>query len=687
MKKRLISILFVLALMLSIGVPTLAEEMIVFSDIADSQYSEAIEYLYNEGIVSESPQNKFYPERLLSKAEAAALLVRGFKLSEIEPLIIEDTELQKKFTYSNPLEVITDEFSIPSAKDIVDHWGLNYIEGLLKVRADVVNENEYNPNENVTKAKFAEMIAKVVFGAEKDINFIDELVKEGFIDSDVANSEEFITRGEAADILNTILSNPDFKIVTVFATADIHGHLEPYKASGMEREIGGLSKISHIIKEFRSKNPNTILVDAGDAPYNTNIANIFEGASTIEIMNEIDYDAMVLGNHDFDFPFDVMKRNADNASFPFLSANTYFEGEYPDFLKPSIIKEVDGIKIGIVGVTDDMSHVYTHPNNVKGIVFKEQFEATKDAIDEIKDDTDLIIALAHIHGNNPVLPTKVEGIDIEIGGGQDVVGFPQLIEDTWLISPGKHAEVLNHININVYNNEMLGINFAHIFLTENLEKDPVVEDIVGKYRTQLDEKMNDVVGETTIMLDGERATVRMKESNLANLISDALLDTTGADIALQNGGGVRASIDVGPITMDEVYAVLPFDNTVVVVEATGKTIWETLEHGVSWYPGAAGGFLQTAGLNYTFDASKEVGSRVTEVLFNGKPIEMDKVYKVVSNDFLTGGGDNFTMLKEDTTEILRTKLFLRDVLTEYLLKVKTVSPEVEGRITVINPAE
>lgn len=687
MKKRLISILFVLALMLSIGVPTLAEEIIVFSDIADSQYSEAIEYLYNEGIVSESPQNKFYPERLLSKAEAAALLVRGFKLSEIEPLIIEDTELQKKFTYSNPLEVITDEFSIPSAKGIVDHWGLNYIEGLLKVRADVVNENEYNPNENVTKAKFAEMIAKVVFGAEKDINFIDELVKEGFIDSDVANSEEFITRGEAADILNTILSNPDFKIVTVFATADIHGHLEPYKASGMEREIGGLSKISHIIKDFRLKNPNTILVDAGDAPYNTNIANIFEGASTIEIMNEIDYDAMVLGNHDFDFPFDVMRRNADNASFPFLSANTYFEGEYPDFLKPSIVKEVDGIKIGIVGVTDDMSHVYTHPNNVKGIVFKEQFEATKDAIDEIKDDTDLIIALAHIHGNNPVLPTKVEGIDIEIGGGQDVVGFPQLIEDTWLISPGKHAEVLNHININVYNNEMLGINFAHIFLTENLEKDPVVEDIVGKYRTQLDEKMNDVVGETTIMLDGERATVRMKESNLANLISDALLDTTGADIALQNGGGVRASIDVGPITMDEVYAVLPFDNTVVVVEATGKTIWETLEHGVSWYPGAAGGFLQTAGLNYTFDASKEVGSRVTEVLFNGKPIEMDKVYKVVSNDFLTGGGDNFTMLKEDTTEILRTKLFLRDVLTEYLLKVKTVSPEVEGRITVINPAE
>ena len=662
-------------------------ESYVFSDIADSQYAKAIEQLFTEGIVQGDVNNKFYPERLLTKAEAATLLVRGFRLSQIEPLIIEDTELVKKFTYSNPLEVITDEFSIPSAKDIVNHWGLNYIEGLLKVRADSVDNNVYNPDSTITKAKFAELVVKVVFGADTNADFIDGLVQTGLIDKDMISSQEFITRGEAAYIVNTIISNPDFKIITVFATSDIHGHLEPYKASGMEREIGGLSKMSKIIKDFRVKYPQALLIDAGDAPYNTNIANLFEGASTFDVMNEMKYDAMALGNHDFDYPFNIMERNAGKASFPFLSANTYFEGQYPQFLKPSIIKEVDGVKIGIVGVTDDMSHVYTHPNNVKGIEFKEQFEATRQAVEDIKDDTDLIIALAHIHGNNPILPTKVSGIDIEIGGGQDVVGFPQLIEDTWLISPGKHAEVLNHININMYNNEMLGINFAHIFLTENLEDDPVTENIIEGYRTQLDEKMNDVVGETTVVLDGERATARMKESNLANLISDALIDFTGADIALQNGGGIRASIDQGPITMNEVYAVLPFDNTVVVVEATGETIWKTLEHGVSWYPGAAGGFLQVAGLEYTFDGAKEVGSRVTEVLFDGKPIELDKVYKVVSNDFLTGGGDNFTMLKEDTTEVFRTKLFLRDAFVEYLMKVKTVSPELEGRITVINPAE
>lgn len=687
MNKRFMSIILAVVLVVGIWIPSYATEESAFIDIGNSPYSESIVNLHHQGVISSDPDNMFYPDRLLTKAEAAALLVRGFKLSEIEPLIVENTELEKRFSYSNPLEVITDAFSIPSAKDIVNHWGLNYIEGLLKVRADNVVDNAYNPNGTLTKSNFAELISKVLFGIDSNVDFKAKLIASGFVNEEFAKSDELIKRDEAAYVLNNILSSPDFKVITIFATSDIHGHLEPYKAAGMERPMGGLSRMSKIIKDFRLIQPNTLLIDGGDAPYNTNIGNLFEGASTIEVMNEMKYDAMGIGNHDFDFPFEVMKRNAGTASFPFLSANTYYENKYPEFLAPSTIEEIDGVKIGIVGITDDMSHVYTHPNNVKGITFKEQFQAAKEAVDEIKDDTDIIIALAHIHGNNPVLPTKVEGIDIEIGGGQDVVGFPQLIEDTWLISPGKHTEVLNKININLLENEVLGINFAHIIITENLESDPVVDEIIAKYSKQLDEKMNSVVGETTVVLDGERGTVRMKESNLANVIADSLMDVATADIGITNGGGVRASIDVGPITMNEVYAVLPFDNTIVVVEATGETIWKALEHGVSWYPGAAGGFLQVSGLKYTFDASMEVGSRVTEVLFNDKPIELDKVYRVATNDFLTGGGDNFIMMRDETTEVLRTKLFLRDAFVEYLQKVGTIAPELEGRITVLNPAE
>ncbi|GIQ62056.1 hypothetical protein PACILC2_06240 [Paenibacillus cisolokensis] len=244
---------------------------------------------------------------------------------------------------------------------------------------------------------------------------------------------------------------------------------------------------------------------------------------------------------------------------------------------------------------------------------------------------------------------------------------------------------MNQINIQFLNGQMIGLNFAHIFMTDNLEEDPAVANLIQHYSDQIDDKMKEVVGHTLTDLDGERQTVRLKESNLANAIADSLIELTGADIALQNGGGVRASIAKGDVTLEDIYAVLPFDNTVVMVEASGQTIWDALEHGVSSYPEAAGGFLQVSGLQYTFDAAKPSGSRIVEVLVDGQPIDKTKKYKVATNDFLTGGGDKFDMLKNETTQLLKTKHFLRDAFTEYLENHNTINPQLEKRIQILNP--
>ncbi len=215
--------------------------------------------------------------------------------------------------------------------------------------------------------------------------------------------------------------------------------------------------------------------------------------------------------------------------------------------------------------------------------------------------------------------------------------------------------------------------------------DPVVDLIVKKAVSAMDDRMMHVVGKTSVLLDGERATVRLKESNLGNVIADSLRAMTDADIAFQNGGGVRASIPVGDITIKDIYTVLPFDNTVVVVEATGKQIWDAIEHGISVYPGAAGQFLQVSGVSYTFDASKEPYQRLVSVEYNGAPIEMDRKFRLVANDFLTGGGDKYLMLKE-CKELVRTKSYLRDAFLEYFQKNPVISPQLEGRITILNPA-
>ncbi len=654
-----------------------------FKDIAGSPYSAAIEKLHASGIV-EAFDGYFYPAEALSRADAAEWIVKTFKLSTIHSMKIEE-EVEKKFVYTDPLGVIDEAFVVPSAKDIVDIEGEEYIEGLIKIRAEEVVNGEYRPFEPITAAEFGLAVAKVLFGVDEPVDYEAKLRELVYAPAELLSLDRPLRREEAAQILSNFVENPDFTIITILATADIHGHIEPYFPSGAKYPVGAVEKMAYFVNTERAMQPNLLLLDVGDAPYNTNVANLFEGEPVIKIMNMMGYDAMVLGNHDFDFPFNVMERNSQLANFPFLGANTLYLGESPYFLEPYIIKEIAGLKIAIVGLTDDSSAWYTHPRNVAGITFEEQYSAAQRVLDEVSPQVDLVFALAHLHGGNRVLPIKVSGYDLIFEGGRDVVAFPEKINGSWVISSGKHAELISKTNLNIYRGEVIGINFAHVFMSQNLPQDEAVVEVVESYVSQLDDRLGTVIGRTEVDLDGERGTVRLKESNLANAIADSLREMTGTDFAIQNGGGVRASVPAGDITIKDVYTVLPFDNLVVAVKATGKQIWDVLEHGISAYPAAAGQFLQVSGLEYTFDASKPPYERLISVTSNGVPLDLEKTYTLTANDFLTGGGDKFTMFLEMEKTIV-TKSFLRDAFAEYVERHGTIAPVNEGRIVIINPA-
>ncbi len=621
------------------------------------------------------------PKDPITGAEAAELLVHAFRLATVKPLMTPDP-VPKKFEYTDTLGVIDEGFAMPSAFDISDHSAVEFIEGLYKVRAVDEGDGLFRPDEPMAGAVFVEALGRIVFGIDPQSDRNARLKAAFGIDA-ADWSDAPISRMQAAELVEKVAGSNGFATVTVLVTADIHGHLEPYKPGASTYAIGGMSRMAKLVKDLKADNPDVILVDVGDAPYNTNVANLFEGKPVMEVMNYMGYDAMAIGNHDFDFPQDVMERNAGLAVFPFLSANTYRNGRRPDYLIPSIVLTRAGRSFGIIGLTDDRSAVYTHPNNVKGITFEDHFKSAAEEVEAIRDKVDVVIALAHLHGDNYILPQRVDGIDFEMGGGNDVVAFPQLIGNTWLISPGKHSEAVVILNLNFLGNEIIGFNSGHLFITENLPEDELISDLIADYATELNAKMAEPIGSTGVFLDGERATVRLKESNLGNLVADALKHFTDADIAFQNGGGIRASIKEGTITLKDAYTVLPFDNRVVVIEATGRTVWEALENGVAPYPSAAGQFLQVSGVEYTFDAAREAGSRIVSVSMDGKPIELDRVYRVVANDFLTGGGDHYTMLKSCKI-LLDTKLYLRDAFTEYVRSKGVVNPKLEGRITILN---
>lgn len=672
---------------------------VIFTDIANTPYKEAIETLSKLGIVEGTGNATFRPEDLMTKAEAATMVKRGFKLVDINPMVWEkDPTLTKVVTYDDILQPITEAFTVPAAKDISTHWGYQAMEGVLNARIDTVVDNTYNPNNTISEKDFSLMITKALYGADLKIDFLEKGVKDGYILAENTKNTEAISRGKAAEILANIVGKDGFRVTTLFVTSDIHGNIIPYQPSGSNVKIGSLAKMSCIVEDFRKNYGEVLLLDCGDAPYNTNIANLFEGASTVEVMNAMGYDATALGNHDFDFAFEVLLRNAKMADYEFLSANTYLkDGTYPsDSFKPYIIKEIDGVKVGVIGLTDDTSKEYTHYANTTDIEFKDDLEMGAKMVAEVNEKADIVVVLSHLHNKNTALVENEKNIDISIGGGNDFAGPPTIIDGSrYLINPGKHAEAINQININTLDGEKLGVNVSQIFMSENLEENPKINEITDQYNAQMDQKFNEVIGTTTVELNGERGTVRLKESNLANLIADSQKEFMQADIVFQNGGGIRASIPQGDITIGSVFSALPFDNKLMLLEVSGKTVYEILENGVSMYPSPAGQFLQVSGINYTFDASLKAGERITSVTMNGKELDKTAKFKVVVNDFMAGGGDGYSMIKvkgegeivKDVKILKETTYYLRDVLREYIQKVKTVAPTVEGRITILNPAE
>ncbi len=667
-----------------------------FKDIQGSPYRDEITALASKGILAGAGDSSFLPKNEVSRGEAAAMIRRAFRLVEITPMVWEENpDLEKENAYDDHLKPITEAFTVPSAKDIINHWGYEEIEGFLNARIDTVENRTYNPQEKVTVAQFALMTAKAALGPDRKIDLAAEAAKLGLISAENFQNNNNITREAAAKLLANIVARPDFKIITVFVTSDIHGNLMPYKPAGSNVSIGSLSKMSKIINDFRAEYGDVLLLDCGDSPYNTNIANLFEGASTVEVMNAMGYDATALGNHDFDFSFDILKRNAKEAKYTFLSANTYLKtGAYPEEFQPYLKKLVNGLSVSVVGITDDTSKMYTHHSNTVDIDFKPDLATVKEYIDLTAERSNLVIVLSHLHNKNWDVVLNNPKADIVIGGGNDLAGPPTLNGTQYMINPGKHAEALNQININMLDNNKLGVNVSQIFMSQNLPEDEKINEIVAKYSALMDEKFKEVVATTSVNLDGERGTVRLKESNLGNLIADSQLAFMEADIVLQNGGGIRASIPEGDITIGNIFGTLPFDNKLMMIEATGATVKDALENGVSQYPNAAGQFLQVAGIEYTFDASKPSGERIVSVTKNGAPLDEAAKYKVVINDFMAGGGDGYAMLKvlgegekaSDVKILKETVYYLRDVMREYVAKQGSVAPKAEGRITILGIA-
>ncbi|AVW91845.1 bifunctional metallophosphatase/5'-nucleotidase [Celeribacter baekdonensis] len=493
--------------------------------------------------------------------------------------------------------------------------------------------------------------------------------------------------------------------LTILHTNDFHARFEPiskYDAGCSSEDntegkcFGGSARLVTAVEEARKRSNNSILVDGGDQFQGTLFYTYYKGKLAAEMMNKLGYDAMTVGNHEFDDGPEVLRGFMDAVTFPVLMSNADFSGEplLADKLLKSTIIERGGEKIGLIGLTPHDTDELASPG--PNVIFTDPSDAVQGEVDKLTaEGVNKIIVLSHSGYNvDKTVAANTTGVDVIVGGHTNTLlgdmdgaegPYPTMVGNTAILSAYAYGKFLGELNVTFDDaGEITEAVGAPIIMDAAVSEDEVTVARIAEAAVPLEEIRNKVVAETTAAIDGDKNNCRTMECEMGTLLADAMLARVkdqGIEIALQNGGGVRSSIDAGPVTMGEVLTVLPFQNTLSTFYVPGSTVVEALENGVSQLTDVAGRFLQVAGLTYAYDGSAEVGARVSDVMVGGAPIDLDKVYGVVSNNYVRNGGDGFKMFisAENAYDFGPD---VADVVAEYLIQNGPYTPYTDGRITV-----
>jgi len=499
----------------------------------------------------------------------------------------------------------------------------------------------------------------------------------------------------------------DFSI-TILHTNDFHARFEPISKydSGCGAEdnaegkcFGGSARLATGIDAARARagNTPTLLVDGGDQFQGTLFYTYYKGKLAAEMMNQLGYDAMTVGNHEFDDGPEVLRDFTAAVNFPILMSNADISGEpiLTDAIQKSTVIEKGGEKIGLIGLTPEDTDELASPGD--NIVFTDPAEAVQAEVDRLTaDGVNKIVVLSHSgYAVDQRVAAATTGVDVIVGGHSNTLlsnsneraagPYPTVVNGVQIVQAYAYGKYLGELNVTFDDaGNVIGTSGDLVVMDGSVAEDEATKARIAEAAMPLEEIRNKVVAETGEAIGGERDVCRAMECQMGSLIADAMLDRVkdqGIQIAIQNGGGVRASIDAGPVTMGEVLTVLPFQNTLSTFQVTGATVVEALENGVSQVEEGAGRFPQVAGMTFAFDASQPAGSRVSDVMVGGAPIEADKIYGVVSNNYVRNGGDGYAMFKtaENAYDFGPD---LADVTAEYIAAQGTFMPYTDGRITV-----
>src|SRR5436309_2431090 len=456
---------------------------------------------------------------------------------------------------------------------------------------------------------------------------------------------------------------------------------DDYQLTAVDQgKAGGLDRLAAVVKEYRRREPCSLLLFAGDLISPSLESSVFKGAQLIDGLNQLGVDAATFGNHEFDYgPAELQKRVAES-KFPWVASNTFAAPGARPFpgARTYMIRNVCGTMVGILGILTEETATSSSPGTTW---FGDPAAVAKAIVGVV--DSGRIIALTHLHmQDDEGLLRAVPEIDVVIGG-HDHDPMTSTVSGRLIAKAGSDAKWLGVTRV-----PLSGLPRAvHelVPITDQTPSDPEMAGLIKRYTDQLARDLAVVIGETTVPLDARNQAVRQQEAALGNYIADVMRTAVDATVTITNGGGIRtnAIFPAGPIRRRDVFAWLPFGNVVVKVAIRGSAIRAALENGVSQWDQLGGRFPQVSGLRYTFNPTRPVGSRITEVRVGDRLLEDDALYTVATNDFMLRGGDGYATLASGEVLIgpAGGPLIVTAVL-DAVQKARTISPGIEGRITI-----
>ena len=496
---------------------------------------------------------------------------------------------------------------------------------------------------------------------------------------------------------------------------DLTGHIVILHTNDVHGAIDNYASVAALKDAYEAAGAQVLLMDAGDFSQGSTSVNVSEGATAVELMNMAGYDVATTGNHEFDFGYANLKTLMESAEFPILAADAFTaEGDLA-MDGDNFTFQLGDVTVGVFGLATPETATKAHPAKLEGVTFlaeDELFACAQEQVDELTDaGCDYIICLGHLGidaestGNRSIdLLENVTGIDVFIDGHShstqsdiaEETNGTGMVGDTVLTSTGTKLESVGVVDIAADGTiDASTISMEELNATEGFTPDQDIATRVSEINAQIEEDMGQVIGTSEVDLDGVRENVRASETNLGDLITDAMLwqagqDNEEVDAAITNGGGIRASIAAGDITKKSVNDVLPFGNTLYVVELTGAELLEALEASTYCTPEPVGAFPQVAGIEFTINtgAAYDAGenypgttyaepasiNRVTIQTVGGQAFDADATYTIVTNDFLAAGGDTYYAFSAAESGY-DTGISLDQVVMDY------ITEELDGTVT------